>query len=311
MSSKKSISINPSFFKIGGRAGKKEKKKKTKPKNSLKPNDIKKKLIAKIKAHQKKEKDKELEENEKEDNTFKNEFQETLSYLEDMTKKKKEKKKKRKEKKRNNKTMKQRQSGGTQSTNVKIDIGPMNQVVEQIPNIAPAPPYGCLKGGNKPTWRQYNKTLKKNKEDITNEYKIKPPLFNLNTQFDDRAEKLDKLKNKFKQLNEPSKPKKTKIKTRRIRRKITLGKNKKGGFIGVLVKSKQTRKNIKKEVDVLKRKSIQEVKEYLRKHNLTKIGSGAPDHILRTTYENAYLSGNVSNQNSDILLHNWHKDEEQ
>ena len=242
-------------------------------------------------------------------NGFKNEFQETLSYLEDMTKKKNEKKRRKKERKRNKTMKKPPKGGGVQTSNVQVDIGPMNQ--DEKIDVAPAPPYGCLKGGNKPTWRQYNKTLKKNKEEITNEYKIKPPIFNLNAEFENRADKLDKLKNKFKEMNEPSKPKKTKIKTRRIRRKITLGKNKKSGIIGVLVKSKKTRKNVKKEVDVLKRKSIEEVKEYLRKHNLTKIGSNAPDHILRTTYENAYLSGDVSNKNADILLHNWHKEEEQ
>ncbi len=304
MSHKKSISINPSYFKIG--SSKKKKKEKPKMKNTLKPNDIKKKLIAKIKAHQKKEKDREITEKEKEENTFKNEFQETLSYLETMKKKKakaKEKKRQRKEKKRN-KTMKQAQTSVDIKPDIQIDLQPMNST------IAPAPPYGCLKGGNKPTYRQYNKTLKKNKEDIQNEYKIKPPLFNLNTQFEERADKLEKLKDKFKEINQPTKPKKTKIKTRRIRRKITLGKNRKGGFIGVLVKSKKTRKNVKKEVDVLKRKSIQEVKEYLRKHNLTKIGSNAPDHILRTTYESAYLSGDINNSNPDILLHNWHKDED-
>ena len=304
MSHKKSISINPSYFKIG--KSKKKKKEKPKMKNTLKPNDIKKKLIAKIKAHQKKEKDREITEKEKEENTFKNEFQETLSYLETMKKKKakaKEKKRQRKEKKRN-KTMKQVQNSVNIKPDIQIDLQPMNST------IAPAPPYGCLKGGNKPTYRQYNKTLKKNKEDIQNEYKIKPPIFNLSTQFEERADKLEKLKDKFKEINQPTKPKKTKIKTRRIRRKITLGKNRKGGFIGVLVKSKRTRKNVKKEVDVLKRKSIQEVKDYLRKHNLTKIGSNAPDHILRTTYESAYLSGDVSNSNPDILLHNWHKEED-
>ena len=304
MSHKKSISINPSYFKIG--KSKKKKKEKPKMRNTLKPNDIKKKLIAKIKAHQKKEKDREITEKEKEENTFKNEFQETLSYLETMKKKKakaKEKKRQRKEKKRN-KTMKQAQNSVNIKPDIQIDLQPMNST------IAPAPPYGCLKGGNKPTYRQYNKTLKKNKEDIQNEYKIKPPIFNLSTQFEERADKLEKLKDKFKEINQPTKPKKTKIKTRRIRRKITLGKNRKGGFIGVLVKSKRTRKNVKKEVDVLKRKSIQEVKDYLRKHNLTKIGSNAPDHILRTTYESAYLSGDVSNSNPDILLHNWHKEED-
>ena len=309
MSSKKSISINPSYFKIGGKKEKKKKKKKPTFKNALKPNDIKKKLIAKIKAHQKKEKDKETEEMEKEENTFKNEFQETLSYLEDI-KKKKEKKKIEKRKRKKNKTMKNKNqntqfSGGVNPIvpDINVDLEPMK--------VNNDPPYGCLKGGSKPTWRQYNKTLKKNKQDINDEYSdIKPNLFNIDSKFTERSDKLDQLKEKFKKMNAPTKPKKTKIKTRRIRRKITLGKNTKDRLVGVLVKSKKTRKNIKKEVDVLKRKSIEEVKEYLRKHNLTKIGSSAPDHILRTTFENAYLSGDIKNNNSDILLHNWHKDED-
>ena len=306
MSSKKSISINPTYFKIG-KSAKKEKRKKPKMKNSLKPNDIKKKLIAKIKAHQKKEKDNEVSDREKEENTFKNELQETLSYLEDIKKKKEEKKRKKAEKKRQ-KTMKNQnrpkisQSVEQIKSDINVDLEPMKVVND--------PPYGCLKGGSKPTWRQYNKTLKKNKEDITSEYKLKPQLFETKPEFIERSDKLDELKNKFKARNQPTKPKKSKIKTKRIRRKITLGKNRKGGFIGVLIKNKKTRKNLKKEVDVLKRKSIQEVKEYLRKHNLTKIGSNAPDHILRTTFENAFLSGDVSNQNADILLHNWHKDED-
>lgn len=307
MSSKKSISINPNFFKIGGKASKKERKKKPKMKNALKPNDIKKKLIAKIKAHQKKEKDKEIEQLEKQEESFKNEFQETLSYLEDIKKKKEEKKRKKAERKKN-RTMKKKAQPvvSTQiqppTSDINIDLQPMKMDKD--------PPYGCLKGGNKPTWRQYNKTLKKNKQDIESEYKLKPQLFQIKPEFNERADKLDQLKNKFKAMNQPTKPKKTKIKTKRRRRKITLGKNRKGGFVGVLIKNKKTRKNLKKEVDVLKRKSIQEVKEYLRKHNLTKIGSNAPDHILRTTFENAFLSGDVSNKNADILLHNWHKDDD-
>ena len=34
------------------------------------------------------------------------------------------------------------------------------------------------------------------------------------------------------------------------------------------------------------------------------------EHYTECTFENAYLSGDVSNQNAEILLHNWHKDEE-
>lgn len=305
--SKKSISINPDFFNLK----KKKKDKKRKPsfqKNKLKPNDIKKKLIARIKEHQKKEKQKELDEKEKKDNNnFENEFQNTLSYLEAM----KKKKIKQKIEKRKRKTLKNIQNPPQPpQPDIHIDLNPMNEPKRNDP------PYGCLKGGNKPTWKQYNRTLKNNKKEIIEEFKSKSkPLFNLNynlenkNDFNERKDKLEQLQTKFKVIGNEIKPKKHKIKTRRIRRRITLGKNRIKGQIGVLVKSKKTRKNIKTEVNILKKKSIQEVKDYLRKHNLIKIGSNAPDHIFRSIYESAYLSGDVKNKNADILLHNWKEEE--
>tara|TARA_B100000035_G_scaffold132654_1_gene112710 strand:- start:3946 stop:4869 length:924 start_codon:yes stop_codon:yes gene_type:complete len=305
--SKKSISINPDFFNLK----KKKKDKKQKPsfkKNKLKPNDVKKKLIARIKEHQKREKQKEIEENQKKDeNTFENEFQSTLSYLEEM----KKKKRKQKIEKEKRKTLKNRQKiAETQieptQNNIQVDINPMNEPVRKDP------PYGCLKGGSKPTWKQYNKTLKNNKKEILNEFQNKPLLnFNLsvNEEFSERKDKLQELKSKFQGISEVVKPKKHKIKTKRRRRKITLGKNRHKNIVGVLVKSKKTRRIIKNEVNVLKRKSINEVKSYLRKHNLIKIGSNAPDHIFRSIYESAYLTGDIKNKNADVLLHNWNEDE--
>ena len=71
-----------------------------------------------------------------------------------------------------------------------------------------------------------------------------------------------------------------------------------------MIKNNKTRKAIKNEHLVLK-KDISEVKEYLKKHNLIKIGTSAPENILRQLYESAYLSGNVVNKNPNILLHNW------
>ena len=309
--SKKSISINPDFFNMSKSRRKKEKKNKPKfERNKLKPNDIKKKLIARIKEHQKKEKQKEFEEKEKkDDNEFENEFKNTLNYLESM----KKKKKKEKIEKQKRKTLKKRQNiVETQiehkQNNISIDINPMNEIVKKDP------PYGCLKNGSKPTWKQYNKTLKNNKQEILSELKSKP-IFNLNynnenkDDFKNRKEKLYQLKNKFKGLGIEPTHKTHKIKTKRIRRKITLGKNKHKAQIGILIKNKQTRKNIKNEVNILKKKSIITVKDYLRKHNLIKIGSNAPNHIFRSIYESAYLTGDVKNKNAEILLHNWKEDE--
>ena len=306
--SKKSISINPNFFKIGKSSKKKEKKKrKERPINNLKPNNVKKKLIEKIKAHQKKEKEKEIIEDEKQEREFQDSFKDTLNYLQELDKKVKKKKKKKRDK-----TMKRRNS---------IPIHTSSSL-ENTPSSfrqPPPPPYGCLKNGTKPTFRQYNKTLKREKSknpaipihtsnnfDQKDNSFMNEPVINLgsisfekNIDFDNRKEKLENLKHMMKKEN----PKTRKIKTRRLRRKITLGKVK--NKVGVLVKSKQTRKIIKTEVSVLKKKPIQEIKSYLKKHNLIKIGSQAPDYIFRTMYENAYLSGDIFNKNPDNLIHNY------
>jgi len=310
----KKISINPDFFKISGssmlRGGRRKKQKPIFNKKNLRPNDIKKKLIARIKAHQKKEKEKLMEEKKKEQDTFKDEFKETLAYLEEMKKKKKKQKEKKKTLK---KSKKEDKPTYNITPNIPIHTGKMDTHAENDTSTdyknddalyGPEPPYGCLKGGSKPTWKQWNKTLKKDrvseKPHINENKKLSFDIsLNKNPVFEDRQNKLQDLKSKF-QIVEPINKK---IRTRRIRRKITLGKQ--NNKIGVLVKSKQTRKKIKNEVDVLKKKSIQDVKEYLRKHNLFKIGSNAPDYLVRSIYENAYLSGDIKNKNPEILLHNW------
>ena len=329
----KKISINPEYFKMSANKGKKKKKKPTFKESQLKPNDVKKKLIARIKQHQQTEKERELLEldNKKktEDATFKNEFKDTMDYLEELNKKKKKKRKK-------NKTIKNRRHGNQNDlTHGGVDVKPMNYEWKNSgksgksgksgnsgifpqSSVIKQPPYGILKNGSKPTYRQWKKTLKK-QHDISSDYKNNEKIL-INTgsnndlqqseiidkfDFTDRKQKLDYIKNKLR-VNEPQK---RKIKTRRVRRKITLGKYE--GKVGVLVKNKRTRKIIKNEVYVLKKKPIIEIKEYLRKHNLMKIGSAAPDNICRWTYENAFLSGDVYNKNTDILLHNWNEDDKQ
>ena len=80
-------------------------------------------------------------------------------------------------------------------------------------------------------------------------------------------------------------------------------------MIGILIKNKKTRKKINNEVRNIQKHKLSNVKNYLRKHNLIKIGTQAPEPMLRSLYENAYLSGDVINKNPDILLHNYMSNE--
>tara|TARA_Y100000389_G_C17446906_1_gene512183 strand:+ start:1049 stop:2095 length:1047 start_codon:yes stop_codon:yes gene_type:complete len=343
--SKKVISINPEFFKIGGKKKKekKEKKKKRRDNDMLSSSvnkGLKKNLLNRLKEHQrKKTKDKEKNNQISDlDENVDDELEKSIDYLNDIVKKRKEKKEKRKNKA---KTLKKRRDHETiNSKSISPQIKVETSVINKENISLKQPKFGCLKGGKLPTMRQYNKTLK-NRDEPKNVNR--PPVaFNdtpvYNEPFDERQKNFGKIKVNYNNVENkgpkatilspipiitpppipiiqsviPSetetikkKKKKKKHKLKTIKRKITLGK--KHGMVGVLIKNRKTRKNIKKEVTNLEKKSMTNIKRYLRKHNLIKIGTPAPDDILRNIYEDSFLSGDIYNKNPDTLLHNFMK----
>lgn len=102
-------------------------------------------------------------------------------------------------------------------------------------------------------------------------------------------------------------PIKHKKKTKRtIKRTYTVGRNRStNGPIGVLIKDAGTRKKIMTAHKELKNTQINDLKKYLREHNLIKAGSSAPNDVLRKTYECAMMSGEIMNTNEETLLHNF------
>lgn len=307
---------------------------------------LKKNLLNKLKEHQKR-KEKEKEKNNQMaglDENVDDELEKSIDYLNDIVKKRKEKKEKRKNKA---KTLKKRRDHESVNiTPVSPQVKVETNVVNKENISLKQPKFGCLKGGKLPTFKQYNKTLK-NRDEPKNDNRPPvafndTPVYN--ESFDERQKNFTNIKVNYNNIENkvpkatilPSVPmatpppipiiqpaipppippetqesikkkkkKKKKHKLKTVKRKITLGK--KHGMVGVLIKNRKTRKNIKKEVTNLEKKSMTNIKRYLRKHNLIKIGTPAPDDILRNIYESSFLSGDIYNKNPDTLLHNFMK----
>jgi len=166
-------------------------------------------------------------------------------------------------------------------------------------NNAPSPPHGCLKGGSKPTYREYHNKTVKNKPSITIQTSdhehthINQPT--VDTDIKIRQQKLADLKKSHKKIRQ----------TKRTTKKSTYTLGKIGGKVSVLIKNNATRRKIKREHGLLKQKPLNEIKKYLYDKNLIKIGSTAPNDVLRMLYEQSILAGDITNVEPATQLHNF------
>lgn len=90
-----------------------------------------------------------------------------------------------------------------------------------------------------------------------------------------------------------------------IRRVYNVGKSGVVRKVGVLVSSQGYRNTVLTKKKTLKTESIGRVNKYLCDKGLIKVGSTAPEEVLRELYENAELIGNLQNHNVENLLHNY------
>ena len=165
-------------------------------------------------------------------------------------------------------------------------------------------PYGVLKGGTKPSYRQfYNKTLKKYSFTTNN---------NSNNGKNDKNNGNNKSSH-IKKTNHKKIKQHPPRKIKQVRRKTTIKKyklGKHGKTISILIKNNKTRKIIQNAQRELKNVPIHDVKNALIKNNLLKLGSTAPSNVLRKMFEESNMTGEILNTGGDTFMHNYMNDNE-
>jgi len=199
---------------------------------------------------------------------------------------------------------------------VHLDNMPLPPQNEPPIQITPPIPYGCLKNGNLPTYRVWKNQTQKKLPFQSLPLPPKPlinvqPSQNMKLYEEKLNEKIQDI-SKMEQAQILQKPvdknvlKKPRKQRRILKRTYRVGKSKQFPKVSVLVSNKTIRNHTNLKTIDLKQTSIKDVKQYLLKQGLIKVGTTTPNDVLRQMYESAkLLPGEVKNYNPENLLYNY------
>jgi len=166
------------------------------------------------------------------------------------------------------------------------------------------PDYGCLKNGYLPTYRKWLSATQKNTGNIYDK-----PIDQISSPIErnDSLLRASEMKQRFDKLNAARNIKKKKCKQKRIiRRTFKIGKSKVIPKVSVLISNRTIRNKVSTDGQLLKQKPIEEIKKYLIKRGLIRVGTTAPNDVLRKMYEcSVMMCGEIQNHNPDNLLYNF------
>lgn len=213
-------------------------------------------------------------------------------------------------------------------------IPPSSEVPFQIrkPLIQlPAPPkYGCLKNGSLPTYRSWhNQTQRVHPSNVNNSFILPYTSSNIpsneqNNKYTQPMQFVDNIsketfkynpseisqryeKNKEKIFTETNQKKIKYLKRKKIfKRTYHVGRSSTKPQIGVLVSNRTIRNRISTQSQLLKQTPIQDVRKFLIKKGFIRVGTYAPNDVLRKMYESVSLvCGEIQNHNPENLLFNF------
>jgi hypothetical protein len=203
------------------------------------------------------------------------------------------------------------------STNINSkDIVQIHRPYEQLP---PPPKYGCLKNGSLPTYKSvFRHTQRLYPQSQVHTY-ASPILMESQTplQILDKEPQKKYTKEpieivqkyeKSKALFNDKRQKRIKyLKRKKIfKRTYHVGRSTTKPQIGVLVSNRTVRNRISTDAQLLKQTPIQEVRKFLIKKGFIKVGTNAPNDVLRKMYESvSMVCGEIQNHNPENLLFNF------
>lgn len=195
------------------------------------------------------------------------------------------------------------------------DIAPV--VLSSAHTMLDRPSYGCLKGGSLPTYRSWkaqthraypssnsNETANANATGVTDKkhqnlaqrHAEMRAMFKAQSKTNESAAKNVRAK---KYLNQ-------KQQRRIMKRTFRVGKSKVHPRVAVLVSNQTMRQKVQQASANLKNSPIEEVRRFLVKKGLIRIGSTCPNDVLRKMYESSnLLCGDLHNHSPDNLLYNY------